>query len=73
MHPEADLPGIIAGLRLRTYTGTLHRLVDFATLTGYDPMMPFVHSWTRQERAALHAERRPKRALCCRRYRNSAS
>lgn len=40
MHPEAQLPGIITGLPLIAYTGTLHRLVDFATLTGYDPMMP---------------------------------
>ncbi len=40
MHPEASLPGIIAGLPVITYNGTLHRLVDFATLTGYDPMMP---------------------------------
>jgi RES domain-containing protein len=40
MHPEVDLPGIIGGLPLIAYSGTLHRLVDFATLTGYDPMMP---------------------------------
>ncbi|HEY9681046.1 MAG TPA: RES family NAD+ phosphorylase [Oculatellaceae cyanobacterium] len=40
MHPEAVLPDIIAGLPLREYTGLLHRLVDFATLTRYDPMMP---------------------------------
>lgn len=40
MHPEADLPGIIGGLPLIGYTGMLHRLVDFATLTGYNPMLP---------------------------------
>lgn len=40
MHPEAELPGIIAGLPLITYTGVLHRLVDFAALTVCDPMMP---------------------------------
>lgn len=40
MHPAADLPGIIAGLPLITYTGTLHRLVDFVALTGYDPITP---------------------------------
>lgn len=40
MRPEPELPGIIAGLALIPYAGTLHRLVDFATLTGYDPMIP---------------------------------
>lgn len=40
MHPGADLPGIITGLPLIPYKATLHRLVDFATLTGYDPMIP---------------------------------
>lgn len=40
MHPEASLPGIIASLPLIAYSGTLHRLVDFSTLTGYNPMVP---------------------------------
>ncbi len=40
MHLEADLPAIISGLPVQPYQGTCYRLVDFAVLTGYDPMMP---------------------------------
>jgi RES domain-containing protein len=40
MHPEAGLPAIIAALPVQPYNGTCYRLVDFAVLTGYDPMMP---------------------------------
>lgn len=40
MHSAADLPGIIAGLPTLKYKQTCYRLVDFAVLTGYDPMMP---------------------------------
>lgn len=40
MHPEASLPAIIAGLPVQPYNGTCYRLVDFAVLTGYDPMIP---------------------------------
>jgi RES domain-containing protein len=40
MHPEANLPAIIAGLPVQPYNGTCYRLVDFAVLTGYDPMIP---------------------------------
>jgi RES domain-containing protein len=40
MHPEADLPDIIARLPVHPYKATCYRLVDFAVLTGYDPMMP---------------------------------
>lgn len=40
MQAEADLPDIIAGLPVQPYNGTCYRVVDFAVLTGYDPMMP---------------------------------
>jgi len=36
MHPEADLPTIIAALPVQPYNRTCYRLVDFAVLTGYD-------------------------------------
>jgi hypothetical protein len=40
MQAEADLPAIIAGLPVRPYERTCYRVVDFAVLTGYNPMIP---------------------------------
>lgn len=40
MRPEAELPAIIATLPVIPYEGLCYRIVDFATLTGFDPMIP---------------------------------
>lgn len=40
MRPEADLPGIISRLPVQTYDRPCFRIVDFAILTAFDPMMP---------------------------------
>ena len=40
MHPTADLPAIINTLALAPYKQACYRIVDFATLTKFDPMMP---------------------------------
>lgn len=40
MLPEIDLPKIITNLPLRPYNRPCYRVVDFAILTGFNPMMP---------------------------------
>lgn len=40
MRPEVDLPVIIATLPVQPYNRPCYRIVDFAILTGFDPMMP---------------------------------
>ncbi len=40
MHPAAVLQAIITKLPLVPYKQACYRIVDFATLTGFDPMMP---------------------------------
>ncbi|MHC9542844.1 MAG: RES family NAD+ phosphorylase [Vulcanimicrobiota bacterium] len=40
MHPATDLPAIITTLPLMPYKQACYRIVDFATLTRFAPMMP---------------------------------
>jgi hypothetical protein len=40
MHVTAKLPAIIANLPLVPFRLSCHRIVDFATLTGFNPIMP---------------------------------
>lgn len=40
MHPATDLSAIIATLPLIPYKQACYRIVDFATLTKFAPMMP---------------------------------
>lgn len=40
MHPAANLPAIVTALPLIAYKQTCYRIVDFAILTAFDPMMP---------------------------------